>query len=169
MTVSICWSFYRLQGMSLPLRSSVRESDRYRETFSLPPRCVHVVTQRWDLLLSQLQEVLQGHVDPPLSLLHLPDVEVDVQWGAGGGGVTAVGVTDHLTEILGDVETPPLVDLKVGFIATLDQHHVVVGLDDRAVGIPTRKASWKNSTSSSQKKSGDRGVRKGQVGMRKFN
>ena len=165
MTIFISRPFYRLQRLSFSLCCW------HWQTFSVPSS-THLVIPRGLLvllLLSELEKVLQSDVNPPLGLLHLPDVEVDVQWGAGGGGVTAVGVTDHLTEILGDVETPPLVDLKVGFVPTLDQHHIVVGLDDRAVGIPTRKTSWKNSTSRRQKKSGDRGVRKGQVGMRKFN
>ena len=38
------------------------------------------------LLLSELEKVLQSDVNPPLGLLHLPNVEVEVQRARGGGG-----------------------------------------------------------------------------------
>ena len=89
------------------------------------------------LLLSELEKVLQSDVNPPLSLLHLPNVEVEVQRARGGGG----GGGDHLTEVLGDVQTFPLVDLHVRLCRALDQHHVVTCLDDRAVRVTTGKSS----------------------------
>ena len=38
------------------------------------------------LLLSELEKVLQSDVNPPLGLLHLPNVEVQRARGGGGGG-----------------------------------------------------------------------------------
>ena len=65
--------------MSRPLRSSA---------LALSPSQTgdHGTVQLRFLLLSELQEVLQCQVDPPLRLLHLPDVQVQVDGGGLGGG-----------------------------------------------------------------------------------
>ena len=80
------------------------------------------------LLLPQLQQVLQGEVDPPLRLLHLPDVEVQVDRGGlgclGGGGGGEAG------EILRDViigQRGSLLAIRLR--SALDQEDLGVSLD----------------------------------------
>ena len=77
------------------------------------------------LLLSQLQEVLQGEVDPSLGLLHLPDVEVQVDRGGlrGGAGGEAGEV---LRDVIVRHGAPQLVVL---LRPALEQEDVVTGLD----------------------------------------
>ena len=102
--------------MSLSLRSSDLAP-------SLNQTGDHGAVQLRFLLLSELQEVLQCQVDPPLRLLHLPDVLVQVDGGGLGGGAGAGGETG---EVLRDVivgHGGPLVVIRLR--STLDQEDIV--------------------------------------------
>ena len=73
------------------------------------------------LLLPQLQQVLQGEVDPPLRLLHLPDVQVQVHGGGLGGGAGG-----EAGEVLRDVIVGHGGPLEViRFRPALDQEDIV--------------------------------------------
>ena len=122
--VSISWSFPVVQGMSFSLRSS-------------PLSHGGAIPGWFLLLLPQLEKVLQRQVDPPLRLLHLSDVDVQVQGGGlrgGRGGKTG--------EILRDVivgQRGPLLVIRLR--PALDQEDLRVGLDDGAVRVTTGETS----------------------------
>ena len=92
------------------------------------------------MLLPELQKVLQCEVDPPLRLLHLPDVDVQVEGGGLGGGRGGGG--GKAGEILRDVivgQRGPLVVIKLR--PALHQEDLRVGLDDGAVRVAAGETS----------------------------
>ena len=105
--------------MSLSFRSSAL-------TLSLSQTGDNGAVQVRFLLRSELQEVLQCEVDPPLGLLHLPDVQVQVDGGGLGGGAGG-----EAGEVLRDVivgHGGPLVVILLR--PALDQEDIVtVSLD----------------------------------------
>ena len=112
------------------------------------------------LTLSELQQVLQGLVNPPLCFLHLADVEVNVKGTVPGAAVEAAarlraGCLGGVGELPGpdvpevegdDVDALPVPGRAVPLARALDQHHVVAGLDDGAVRVAARETSWKRGS-----------------------
>ena len=79
------------------------------------------------LLLSELQEVLQCRVDPPLGFLHLPDVDLQLHGGLGAGAGGDAGDRQVPRDVIVGHRGPLLV---IRLRPALDKEHVVVaGLD----------------------------------------